>query len=78
MLVYSKCVVTAPESFAQRTNAEKTKPKIACRFSYIPVRSIEAFNFEALISFCSIPLCCFPIPLFANYIEQLFGGAQNR
>lgn len=57
---------------------EKKKPKIACRFSYIPVRSIEAFNFEALISFCSIPLCCYPIPLFANYIEQLFGVAQNR
>lgn len=45
--------------------------------SNTPVEAIQAFNFGALISFCSIPIVFFPFLLFANYIEQLFGASLD-
>lgn len=73
-VVYQCCHWTAGEN---HLHSRRKKAKIACLLSYIHVRSIKAFNFRALISFCSISIVFFPFLLFANYIEQLFGASLD-
>lgn len=72
------CIPVLSLDGRRKSSAQQTKKKQKSLVSsYLHVRSIEAYNFGALISFCSILIVFFPFLLFANYIEQLFGASAG-